>query len=127
MADLPIDSFEGCSLTELVGWLRRALSELEQERAEKAELTVPRRAMTEDDAQRATPDCVLDDGEHFAVKRAVVDLGLTGEAVVNIFRQADACGAPIHGRLIFTAMSRIENSYCVVGRKPPEPLLVESR
>ena len=38
MADLPIDSFEGCSPTELVGWLRRALSELEQERAEKAEL-----------------------------------------------------------------------------------------
>jgi len=38
MPDIPLDSFEGLSPTELVGLLRRALSELEQERAEKAEL-----------------------------------------------------------------------------------------
>ena len=38
MPGLSIDSFEGFSPTELVGLLRRALSELEQERAEKAEL-----------------------------------------------------------------------------------------
>jgi hypothetical protein len=38
MSDLPADSFEGLGLTELVGLLRRAVSQLERERAEKAEL-----------------------------------------------------------------------------------------
>lgn len=38
MADIAFDSFEGLGPSELVGLLRRALSELEQERAEKAEL-----------------------------------------------------------------------------------------
>ncbi len=38
MRDLPSDSLEGLGLTELVGVLRRAVWELEQERAEKVEL-----------------------------------------------------------------------------------------
>jgi hypothetical protein len=38
MSDLPADSFEGLGLTELVGLLRRAVSQLKRERAEKAEL-----------------------------------------------------------------------------------------
>ena len=38
MPDIPVDSFEGLNPTELVALFRRALSELERERAEKAGL-----------------------------------------------------------------------------------------
>jgi hypothetical protein len=38
MLEIPVDSFEGLNPTELVGLVRRALSELERERAEKASL-----------------------------------------------------------------------------------------
>jgi hypothetical protein len=38
MPDIPVDSFEGLSPTELVGLLRRVVSELERERAEKLDL-----------------------------------------------------------------------------------------